>query len=555
MSVSVLLILGATTALLLTRLPGDGVPSVSADAIELFLFITLVCRFIYRAAIFPQFISPLRHYPTAPIGIPFIGHGFAQFSHPRGAAFLELMKTIPNSGVIRYFSFFNTEYLLLTNSEALSEVLVRRPYDFEKSPAARNLIRRFTGSKLLTAEGEEHKQVRKSMRPAFHFRRIKDLYPVFWAKATEMTDDINDCAQLGGNGLITGNITTWVEKAMLNTIGRSVFGVDVNDEESRSKLLKLFATGGSTGWDLQLVFMVSAFLPRWVLKLIPGGINNRIDEAHAGAQIACEALLNERKRIPRTGDHKDILGQFIESRSFTDEELKDQIPSLLAAGWELPPRIMVSSTDKCYCRFEPTSAAFAWVVWYLIQYPDWQTKLRDEIKAHVPYQFLTDNAAEFDPQVLDNLPILNAVCNESFRFMPTSPVISRQASCETTILGQRVPEGTRLLITPYAINHFEKSYGPTAGAFDPSRWINDNGTANNSGNARSNYAFLTFLHGPRKCIGDLYARATVRAFVASLVGRFKFEMAQVGDVPTPGGMLTVKPKGGIEMKLCRVDPW
>ncbi|KAK2057694.1 cytochrome P450 [Colletotrichum caudatum] len=518
-------------------LPGDRAPIVSADAIKTFLIITLACRFIYRAAIYPRFVSTLRHYPTAPVGIPFIGQGFAQFSHPRGAAFLELMKTIPNSGVIRYFSFFNTEYLLLTNSEALSEVLVRRPYDFEKSPAARNLIRRFTGSKLLTAEGEEHKHVRKSMRPAFHFRKIKDLYPVFWAKATAMTDDIQGCAQPGGNGTVTGNVTTWVEKAMLNTIGRSVFGVDVDDEESRNKLLRLFATGGSTGWDLQLVFMVSAFLPRWTLKLIPGGINKRIDEAHAGAQMACEALLNERKKSPHTEDQKDILGQFIESKAFTEEELRDQIPSLLAAG------------------YEPTSAAFAWVVWYLIQHPNWQTQLRDEIKANIPYRFLTQSSTEFDPQVLESLPILNAVCNESFRFMPTSPVISRQARCETTILGHRVPKGTRLLLTPYAINHFEESYGPTAGTFDPGRWLNDNGTANNSGGAQSNYAFLTFLHGPRKCIGDLYARATVRAFVASLVGRFEFEMAREGDVPAPGGMLTVKPKGGIEIKLRPVDPW
>ena len=102
--------------------------------------------------------------------------------------------------------------------------------------------------------------------------------------------------------------------------------------------------------------------------------------------------------------------------------------------------------------------------------------------------------------------------------MPTTPVTTRVARKDTTILGH-----------------------PVRGAetFDPSRWIDSNGKANNIGGASNNYAFSTFLHGPRKCIGQGYAKAEIRTFVAALVGRFEFEMANKEEVPFPAGMFAI----------------
>lgn len=56
---------------------------------------------------------------------------------------------------------------------------------------------------------------------------------------------------------------------------------------------------------------------------------------------------------------------------------------------------------------------------------------------------------------------------------------------------------------------------------------------NNSGGAVSNYANLTFLHGPRSCIGHTFAAAELRCLAAMFVGKFQFEMADPDEVVIP----------------------
>jgi cytochrome P450 len=70
-----------------------------------------------------------------------------------------------------------------------------------------------------------------------------------------------------------------------------------------------------------------------------------------------------------------------------------------------------------------------------------------------------------------------------------------------------------------------------------------------NGGADSNYAFLTFLHGPRACIGERFARAELRALVATFVGSFEMEMADPHEEVVIGGTITIKPVNGMKLRL------
>lgn len=74
-------------------------------------------------------------------------------------------------------------------------------YDFIKPSSIRWSIGRILGIGVLLAEGEDHKFQRKHLMPAFAFRHVKDLYPVFWSKAAEgveaMTESILKEASTG----------------------------------------------------------------------------------------------------------------------------------------------------------------------------------------------------------------------------------------------------------------------------------------------------------------------------------------------------------------------
>jgi cytochrome P450 len=73
------------------------------------------------------------------------------------------------------------------------------------------------------------------------------------------------------------------------------------------------------------------------------------------------------------------------------------------------------------------------------------------------------------------------------------------------------------------------------------------------GSGKSNYSFVTFLHGPRGCIGEKFARAELRALVAAFVGNFEIEVGEPGKRIKPGGTITSKPIGGLKVKLRAVE--
>jgi cytochrome P450 len=152
--------------------------------------------------------------------------------------------------------------------------------------------------------------------------------------------------------------------------------------------------------------------------------------------------------------------------------------------------------------------------------------------------------------MLENLPYLNAVCNEVLRFIPPVPLIRRVATIPTTILGHAIPPGTQVLLCPYAINRSPELWGPDAGEFKPERWISpETGKANNDGGMESNYANLTFSHGPRSCIGQGFAKAELRTLVAVFVARLRFALAKPNEGVVPVGIVSVRPKNGLVLRL------
>ena len=152
--------------------------------------------------------------------------------------------------------------------------------------------------------------------------------------------------------------------------------------------------------------------------------------------------------------------------------------------------------------------------------------------------------------ILDGLPLLHGVCNESQRMWPPVSITGRTAHQDTSIIGQPVPKGTKVVIPIWNINRLEKFWGADAKDFKPERWINaENGKPNNHGGCQGNFGFMTFLHGPRNCIGSGLARAELKALVAAWLYCFEFELADPAYEAVAAGIVTVKPRDGLKLKM------
>lgn len=158
------------------------------------------------------------------------------------------------------------------------------------------------------------------------------------------------------------------------------------------------------------------------------------------------------------------------------------------------------------------------------------------------------------------MPYLNGVCQEVLRLYPTVPMTGREAIRETTIAGKKIPKGTTVALCPQAVNRSYEFWGENADQFLPERWIDTDPetgkrSPNKHGGASTNFAQITFLHGPRACIGKDFAKAEFRCAVAGLFGKFELQLKDPEQKITFGGTLTSQPIEGMHLKLNKIEGW
>ena len=199
---------------------------------------------------------------------------------------------------------------------------------------------------------------------------------------------------------------------------------------------------------------------------------------------------------------------------------------------------------------ETTATTMAWACLLMCLHPDSQTRLREDIRTNLPS---IDGDETITAASLEKCHYLHAVCNEVLRLYPAVPFTTREACRDTSILGQYVPKGTKVVLIPWAVNIATSLWGPDADKFNPDRWLGP-GKAN-SGGAESNYAFMTFLHGPRSCIGQSFAKAEFACLLAATIGRFEIKLADPNFKVEIRGTLTSKPKDGVPVRIMPVKGW
>jgi cytochrome P450 len=205
------------------------------------------------------------------------------------------------------------------------------------------------------------------------------------------------------------------------------------------------------------------------------------------------------------------------------------------------------STYLTHRRHETTASALTWACYLLTKNPEIQAKVREEVKNALP-EDLENNMTNL-AGILEQLPYLNGVMHETLRLYPTVPLTMRQAIRDTRIGDQFIPEGTDIIVSIWYINRSPVIWGPDAAEFRPERWITSDGKPNQNGGASSNYNFLTFLHGPRSCIGQGFAKAEMRCLLATMVRSFEWTLAMDDGLVMPRGVITIKPENGMYLNL------
>lgn len=211
----------------------------------------------------------------------------------------------------------------------------------------------------------------------------------------------------------------------------------------------------------------------------------------------------------------DVLGALMgarddQDRPYADEHICNELLSILTAG------------------HITTATAMAWALYELGRHPEVLQKLRAELAAAV---------GDGDPASVLSLPYLSAVINETIRLHPILAECARVPMQPVEILGHTIPAGGALVVSIVGIHH-DPAIFPEPDRFDPQRFIE---------HKYSNYEFLPFGGGHRRCLGSGLAEFTLHIALADIAMNWDFETAAPDqDVRRD---LAMGPKHGVRLRI------
>jgi len=290
------------------------------------------------------------------------------------------------------------------------------------------------------------------------------------------------------------------------------------------------------GSPSRIVAILSLIFPAFLVQSLP--LKRTRDVAHAASTIrrVTAQIIAAKKSALATSqedaESKDILSVMLKSNAYTgsdgESSMRDQMMTFLAAG------------------HETTATSMIWAI-HTLSLPEnrhIQSRLRAEIHAAFP----SGAPATITYDQLSSLKYLSHITSEVLRLYPPVGVTLRVAAEDTSLNGVFVPKGTSIVISPFAMNRSAALWGADAEEFRPERWAcGEDGTAT----VESNYGFLTFLAGPRGCIGNVFAKVEFKCLLAAAIGKFEFEQDGKRELVVKGS-ITAKPRGGMPVTVREV---
>ncbi|KAF9236873.1 cytochrome P450 [Melanogaster broomeanus] len=491
--------------------------------------------------VYHEITSPLRHLP-GPKATSWIYGNLGDiskvpysFHHDQENSVLHEQWIKEYGHTLKCKGLFSRNRLFTMDTRAINHVLIHST-DYQKPSQARYFLSQILGEGVFFVEGAQHRQQRRIMNPAFGPAQIRDLTSIFFTKAIQLRDIVSSEVSKDPTANTTGariDIMPWLSRMTLDVIGLAGFNYNfdaLNANEKPNELNEAFSTILNAVQGFSIFHALQAWIPP--LRLIPTDRAQKMQVAQRSmARIGNELVTNakataragatEKGEIEKSSLHgRDLLTLLVtanmatdipESQKLSDVDVLAQVPTFLVVG------------------NESTSAATTWALYAMTLAPEVQTKLREELLS-----------ADTDTPSMDDLmalPYLDAVVRETLRVDPPVPTTLRVAMKDDVLPlekpftdkngivhdGIRISKGDSVFIPILTMNTSEELWGPDAHEFNPERWRNLPESVSHIPGVWGH--MLSFLGGPRACIGYRFSLVEMKAILFTLVRAFEFELA------------------------------
>jgi cytochrome P450 len=394
----------------------------------------------------------------------------------------------------------------VSHPQALQYILTHDHGPEITAPGEANLLFQslLGNNSMILLSGAQHRSRRQLVMPPFHGDRLK----AYGDLICQVTRDA---------------IATWpldqpfqmrsrMQQITMRVILQAVFGLYEGERYSRLETLlgaRLDASSRGLG-------LLAVFFPILQKDLGPWSPGHRIHQMAQEIDTLLYAEIRER-RANLDPDRTDILSLLLlaqddQGQGLSDEELHDELMTLLIAG------------------HETTATALTWALYWLHRDPQIHEKLRAE---------LNDLGDAADPMTVSRLPYLTAVCNETLRIYPVGMItFPRQVAQPITLMDYDIPVGTLLLGSIYLL-HWRPDLYPNPQDFRPERFLE---------RQFSPYEFMPFGGGSRRCVGAALAQLEMKLVLSTILSQCELALATDRPVRPRRRGLTLGPGDGVVMR-------
>jgi len=402
-------------------------------------------------------------------------------------------------GGIFKLSFGPQTFVVVSDPRMMRQILATSADKFSKGILS-DILEFVMGNGLIPANGDIWLERRRAIVPSMHKAFLENMIQTFAACTdrglTVIADSVAQKKSLEVEGFFS--------RLALDIIGHAVFDFDFDATTHNDPVIKAVYTvlreaeyrslAPIPWWKIPSVDM---FVPqqrrvRDALMVI----NQTLDRLVQSVQ---DMLNDEQDNLDTS--KLSILHFLLASREVVSaQQLRDDLMTLLIAG------------------HETTAAVLTWTFYELSKRPDIVAAMQEEIDRVIGEEPVTSSS-------LLQLDLCTRVIAESMRLYPQPPVLIRRALESVRVGEYVVPEGTDIFLSVWNL-HRSPSLWKNPLLFDPDRFPKNSGMPSE---ISTDFGYLPFGGGRRKCIGAQFALLESLNIVSSILRKYDFTMAS--DAP------------------------
>jgi cytochrome P450 len=422
---------------------------------------------------------------------------------------LQFVQTLAALGDVVRYRFVVWPTMFLNRPDYIKHVLQENNRNYNKDVLSNRLLKIVLGNGLLTNDSSSWLQRRRLMQPAFHRQRISAFGAVMTSAVTEMLHRWD--ARPENEPYL--NAANEMMGLTLRIVGMALFGSDMTGKVE---------TVGQAFSTVNNFLTRGAYQPLVMVPGIPARGKRQFRDSRRALDRLVYQIIAERRG--ESSDRDDLLSLLLlmsdeeTGESMNDRQLRDEVMTLLVAG------------------HETTAVALTWTWFLLSTHPDVESRLHAELDTVICGRV---------PALEDllHLPYTRMIIDEALRLYPPAWAILRRAIDEDEIGPYRIPAGTSIFISPYAM-HRHPAFWEDPNAFDPDRFTPERS------DSRPHFAYLPFGGGPHLCIGNTFALTEAQLILATVAQRYTLRLVTDHYVK-PDPLITLRLQGGLPVRIER----